>query len=379
MLTIKKSILSLLIFTGFFVTAQNGITISDSILSNNIYRKYRIYIPNSYNSSQAVPLLFNLHGYTSNALQQQYYGDFMPIADTAKFIMVLPEGTAPLGNQYFNAGFGPGANDLLFMTDLIDSISLNYNINQNRIYSCGMSNGGIMSYYLACNITNRFAAIASVTGSMLKNWFVLTPTRAVPVMHIHGTNDGTVPYAGDATFAPVDSIVKKWRVHNQCLPTPTITNVPNINTTDGATATHYLYSGSNADVEFYKINNGAHTWPGANFVINVTCQDFNASYEIWRFFSKYELSMFTNISNEDKVNEFQLFPNPANNELYILNTEFISSTYKFYNVLGKEVSPLLLYNGFESKYDLSELNSGFYFVYRYHNNTLIDCKKIIKN
>ncbi len=267
MFKLKHSILlSLFFLTGFSIFAQNGVTYIDSIKSNTIFRKYRLYVPNSY-TGQAVPLVFNLHGYTSNASQQQLYSNFMPIADTAKFIIIIPEGTAPTGPQYWNAGFGPGANDVLFMNDLIDSLDLNYNIDLNSVYSCGMSNGGIMSYYLACNLPNRFAAIASVTGSMINPWFTCAPNRPFPIMEIHGTNDATVPYNGDATFANIDTVIKKWSVHNNCNPTSTIYNVPDINTTDGATAINYKYTGgtNGAEVELYKVINGAHTWPGAAF------------------------------------------------------------------------------------------------------------------
>lgn len=376
-----KLLISLFLLTGFFSFAQTGVTTVDSILSNSIYRKYRLYVPLSYNNSSAVPLLFNLHGYTSNATQQQLYGNFMPIADTAKFIMVLPEGTAPAGSQYFNAGFGPGANDLLFMNDLIDSLKLNYNIDNNCIYSCGMSNGGIMSYYLACNSANRFAAVASVTGSMLNSWFTLAPNRPVPVMEIHGTNDATVPYNGDATFAPIDSVVKKWAKHNNCNLTPITFNVPNSVATDGASAVNYKYTGgtNNADVELYKVISGGHTWPGAGVAIGVTCMDFNASVEIWRFFRKYKLNLLTNVKEETETNTFQLFPNPAQNELFVAATDTENLKLNILDLLGKKTEVISYAHSTGFSMDVSTLNPGVYFVQFEKNKRIIAVKKFVKN
>jgi polyhydroxybutyrate depolymerase len=378
----KLFLISLFVLTGFFIFAQSGITISDSIISNSVYRKFRLYIPSSYTSSASVPLLFNLHGLGSNASQQQLYGNFMPIADTANFIIVHPEGTAPFGSQYFNAGFGFGANDVLFMSDLIDSLKLIYNINENRVYSCGMSNGGIMSYYLACLSPNRFTAIASVTGSMLNSWFNLDPSRPFPVMQIHGTNDATVPYNGDATFAHIDSVVKKWALHNQCNMSPVTYSVPDIVPGDGATALHYRYSGgtNNADVELYKIMNGAHTWPGAPVAINVTCMDFNASVEIWRFFNKYNKNLLTNLKNNfADLASVKLFPNPAQNEVYLKHNFQKRLEVQLVNQTGQIIQTESTVHMEGTILHIASLAPGVYYAKLFDGNKLISVSKLIKN
>src|SRR5437868_5054858 len=94
----------LFLLTSLFYFGQSGTTVVDSIISGGIYRKFRLYVPAIYNGSKKVPLVFNLHGYTSNAFQQQLYSNFMPIADTANFLMVHPDGTAPLGSPFWNSG-----------------------------------------------------------------------------------------------------------------------------------------------------------------------------------------------------------------------------------------------------------------------------------
>lgn len=375
---LKKIIVaSLFLITGLFCFGQNGTTVIDSIMSNNIMRKYRLYVPAIYTGSQAVPLILNLHGYTSNALQQQLYSNFMPIADTANFLMVYPEGKAPLGNQYWNAGFGGTENDVLFMSDLIDSLKLTYNIDLNSIYSCGMSNGGIMSYYLACNLPNRIAAIASVTGSMLKTWLSCAPSRPFPIMEIHGTADGTVNYLGDATFAPIDSVVKKWSSHNNCNPAPTTFSVPNISLTDNSTALHYVYSGgtSGSSVELYKVIGGGHSWPGAFAFLANTNQDFSASVEIWRFFRKYKLGQFVpnvGLSENALSQNIKLFPNPVTEKLFIEG--LTEANIKVINLVGE----MIIQKNNANSIDVSSLNSGIYFLQITSGNTQ-SVIKFIKN
>ncbi len=346
--------------TGFFYFAQNGVTIVDSIKSNNIMRKFRLYVPNSY-TGQAVPLILNLHGYTSNSTQQKQYTNFMPIADTAKFLMVFPDGKAPAGNQYWNAGFGGQENDVLFMSDLIDSLDLFYNIDLNSVYSCGMSNGGIMSYYLACNLPNRIAAIASVTGSMLNTWFTCAPTRPFPVMEIHGTADGTVNYNGDATFAPIDSVVKKWRIHNNCNTAPITFSVPNVNTSDNSTAVNYKYVNGNmgATFELYKVTGGSHSWPGAFPVIANTNQDFNASVEIWRFFRQYKLNQFipnVGVQQNYLKNNVRVYPNPVTEKLFVDGVSELK--LEVTDLLGK----VIVAENTTNTIDVRILTSGIYFL-----------------
>ncbi|MAC86368.1 MAG: hypothetical protein CMC94_05420 [Flavobacteriales bacterium] len=103
---------------------------------------------------------------TSNAWQQMIYGDFRSIADTANFIIVHPQGLLnSLGETHWSLGQS-SVDDIGFVNALYAHLVSNYNINLDQVYSTGMSNGGAMSYYLACNMSDKIAAIASVTGSM---------------------------------------------------------------------------------------------------------------------------------------------------------------------------------------------------------------------
>ena len=380
----KKYLLIFYCTLSFFIEAQSGVTYLDSIISNGIKRKFRLYVPLSYNAGTAAPLVFNLHGYGSNAVQQQGYANFMPIADTAKFLVVSPDGTGSSTSQYWNAGFGAGPNDVLFLSDLIDSIKLTYNIDNNSIYSCGMSNGGIMSYYLACNLPNRIAAIASVTGSMLNAWYTCAPSRPFPVMEIHGTLDGTVPYNGDGTFAPIDSVVKKWRAHNNCGVTPITYSVPNINTFDNSTAVNYKYTGgtNGSSVELYKVTGGSHSWPGATPIISNTNQDFKASIEIWRFFRQYKLNQFItgvglNTFNKNNIG-VSIYPNPSSDKL-IIESELLNelSVIQIINSFGEIIYSTEIKTEPITTIDIKFLINGIYFLNLKTGNNFVT-KKFIK-
>ncbi|MES2567941.1 MAG: T9SS type A sorting domain-containing protein [Bacteroidota bacterium] len=363
----KKNLLTFIFFSTL-IFSQAQTTFVDSIFVGGIYRTYRLYVPAIYTGATARPLILNLHGYTSNALQQQQYTNFKPIADTANFLMVYPQGTKDGSNQpYWNAGFSTTqVNDIAFLSALIDSLDLTYNINLNRVYSTGMSNGGFMSHTLACELSNRITAIASVTGGIFTTQYGSNchPTRPVPVMQIHGTADATVPYAGNMSqgMMPIDSVVRYWRKKNGCNPTATFSNVPNTSTTDGCTAEHYLYSGGNSGstVELFKIIGGGHTWPGFPFGGSGTNMDINASKEIWRFFNKYTLSLLTSVNdNEVFAKSLTLFPNPVNSVLNLKSENEENLFIEITDVLGKIVlsektmSPSISVAGF---------SSGIYFV-----------------
>ena len=380
---IKRLLIAFCLVFTVFVQAQT--TIVDSIFSGGIYRTYRLYVPAVYTGASARPLVFNLHGYTSNALAQQQYTIFEPIADTANFLMVFPQGTKDGSNQpYWNAGISTsGVNDIQFLSNLIDSISVQYNIDANRIYSCGLSNGGFMSETLACELSNRITAIASVAASMYTTQYGTNchPTRPVPVMQISGTADGTVLYNGSSIFVHTDSVVKYWVTKNMCNPTAAFSNVPNINTGDGCTAERYVYSGglSGSTVELYKVIGGGHSWPGSPYIIAVTNQDFSASKEIWRFFNKYRLNILTSTAETEKENlNIRLYPNPAKDILTISfdKEDHVSYSIEMTDVLGKTL--LSKNDGFESIH-VSSLNSGIYFITLKKSGAVIAKQKFVKH
>lgn len=361
---IRSFCLLVLLISFYHANAQT--TVNGSFVSGGVMRTYSFYVPAAYTQGQPVPLVLNLHGYTSNGSQQAAYGDFRPIADTANFIVVHPNGTNDpfTGQPFWNFGvFGATVDDYGFLEALIDTISANYSINQNRVYSTGMSNGGYMSYALVCE-NDRFAAVGCVTGSMsVVMYNNCNPTTPIPTIHIHGTDDAVVPYAGNSTSKAVEDVSLSWATKNLCNLTPGITQVPNTNTTDGATAERYLYSGGNNGhtVELFKVTGGGHTWPGAPIPLpgsGNTCMDFSASIEIWRFFSQYERS--NNVSlDKTTINDLAVYPNPSTGMIYFHSEQKINSVTVF-DLWGRMVEKI---SG-ESilQIDLNHLETGNYLI-----------------
>jgi polyhydroxybutyrate depolymerase len=113
-----------------------------------------------------------------------------------------------------------------------------------------------------------------------------------------------------------------------------MTTLPNTNLLDGATAEHYVYSGGDngTTVEHYKVINGGHTWPGASINVGVTCLDFSASKEIWRFFSQYSLNTAL---TESKPSVFSISPNPASSSLTIHMKELMDAEALIMDLQGK--------------------------------------------
>jgi polyhydroxybutyrate depolymerase len=360
-------------------------TIIDSIPFGGMQRTYRLYIPAKYKPATAVPLVFNLHGLGSNATQQEAYGDFRPIADTANFIIAHANGTQTTSGQGWNnfGVIGTGVDDVGFISALIDKISGQYNINKNRIYSTGMSNGGFMSYDLACFLNTRIAAIASVTGSMIASHLKgCKANRPTPVMEIHGTADNTVSYDGKGAIIAsvnIDTLVGYWVKFNGCS-APVVTNLPNINTTDGCTVQHQVFNnGKNgSSVELYKVIGGGHTWPGAKTNIGVTNQDFSASKEIWRFFSQFRLDQVMSVDPKSaENNEVTLFPNPAGNDFAISTSKAINYTVHLFNSMGQQVMETKSENG-SAHISRDNLPAGVYVIQMNYDDHQV-FKKVVLN
>lgn len=314
------------------LAARAQTTIIDSFQCDGVSRSYRLYVPANYVASAQHPLILNMHGLGSDATQQQYYSYFMPIADTAQFLMVYPQGLTAQGFTYWNCGIPltPPTNDVKFLSALIDTMAKRYTVDLHRVYATGLSMGGYMSYYLALHLPGRITAIASVAGSMDPAIYPpAAPTRGIPVMQVHGTADGTVPYNGYANGIHIDTLVQYWVRANGCTATPVQTAVPDVNTTDGCTATHYVWSGgtAGATVELYKVTGGGHTWPGAVNIGLPTDQDFSASAEIWRFFRGYRLNQFLAVEQVDATPVKALsWPNPCGDVLHLQEKAAVTLT-----------------------------------------------------
>jgi len=372
----------------FFSFGQQ--TINGTLTHGGIQRTYILYIPASYSAANPAPLVFNFHGYTSSASAQILYGEFRPIADTAGFLLVVPQGTIDgQGNTYWNSGWGGAVDDLGFTEALLDDLSATYNINQDRVYSTGMSNGGFMSYYLACNLSDRIAAIASVTGAMTKGTpATCNPQHPTPILEIHGDADGTVAYLGGTVNESTQAGLDYWINFNNANSSPSFTVIPNINTSDNSTVEHYVYdSGDNCvEVEHYKVLNGGHTWPGApvNTGNGNTNHDIEASLLIWEFFLKYDINGKINCSttsvNSLAVSNFEVnvYPNPANGFLTLKwddEKEITSIWIK--NILGEEVLNVNVNGLNQTRISTQKLSKGLYFLEMTSDTEVLYTEKIV--
>jgi polyhydroxybutyrate depolymerase len=340
--------------------------ISDSITHDGLNREYILYVPADFSGETAVPLVLNYHGYTASAIIQVAYGDFRPIADTAGFLVVHPLGTKDsFGNTHWNVGWGTSdVDDVGFTTALIDSLSAEWNIDPKRIYSTGMSNGGFMSYKLACELSNRIAAIASVTGTMNKiqteNCY---PQGPMPVMEIHGTADSTVPYNGGQWNESIPDVMTYWAEINNCSPDAIITEVPDTNPNDGSTVEHHVYPDGDKGVkiEHFKVIGGGHTWPGTALGGSTTNYDIDASVEIWRFFSRYDINGLIVSSNTNENTECladaEIYPNPARSSVTIKLKTNAPISFELTS-LGGRVLRFGIIEGKSATIDLTDLPDG---------------------
>ena len=323
----RKSILTVLFtFTLFINNAQ---TISGELMFDGEKREYNVFLPSSYDGISPFPLIINMHGLGSNATEQAVYSRFNSFADLNGFIVVYPEGlemTVPEINytgQHWNAYFDTGVDDIGFIDYLIDVLWNKYAIDISRIYATGMSNGGFMSYTLACALSDRIAAIASVTGSMVNVAPQLCNAgRPVPVLQFHGTEDPVVAYEGEGSILPMEDVIDYWAEQNGCT-TEGVTGIDleDTNPDDNSTVTRFIYNdcSEGGEVNFYRINNGGHTWPGALIILDEstagpTNRDINATALISDFFNSFthpnprQPEVIT--STEDITAQF-VYPNPV--------------------------------------------------------------------
>ncbi|MFT6336800.1 MAG: polyhydroxybutyrate depolymerase [Saprospiraceae bacterium] len=360
--------------TPFFISAQ---TLVGAIEHDGITRDYILHLPTDYDANKSYPFVYNLHGFTSNAEQQQFYSAMDITSDANGFIVCYPNG---IGNSW-NVGwtFGSNADDVDFLLTLVDSLAVDYSINYDRLYSCGMSNGGFMSYKLACEQSDKFAAIASVTGSIVPSELeACAPVRKMPVMQIHGTADPTVDYNGSAIGAPIEDVVTFWAGNNACDLAADTIQIEDINALDQCTAERIQYTDCSDETEvvFYKIDGGEHTWPDGAVTIGVTNRDFNASQEIWNFFNRFDLNGAIVSSNENIVQatDLLLFPNPTTSQIAVSNLPIGTKRIIIVDAFGMTVFSQNSTQETTANINVERLASGLYFVVAEGGNT----RKVMK-
>ena len=259
--------------------------LNQGLVYQNQVREYLLYIPESYNERVSMPVMLNFHGFGGTAERHLRNADMRSLSESKGFILIYPQGTL-LGNYpHWNPspvgeGNKSSTDDLGFIDKLLTTLPEKINIDSSRIYACGYSNGGFLSYSLACNLTNQIAAIGSVAGTMLtdtyENCNAYVPK---PMINIHGAKDPIVPYQGSTGLVSIDNVLDFWSELNFA---------KNLETDFFEGVENYIYKDSLGTplVSHFKIINGSHTWDYNSLLSNNT----STNELIWEFLSKFDIN-----------------------------------------------------------------------------------------
>ena len=264
------------------ISYYNDDTASFSTVFGNYNRTFIVHTPPGYSAnSDPLPLLFVLHGYTGLSSTIRSYSQFDSIADEENFIVVYVQGTTDsVGNTGWNVDVVSTfaqVDDVGFFAALIKYFKANYSINNDKIFSSGMSLGGFMSYRLACEL-EEINGIGSVTGSMAVYYNCVPPNKK-NIIHFHGTSDTVVPYNGNSWTTNVENAQAFWDDYNNCQSQSEVT-MPDFNG-DGVYSTQLISYNcdGNREVILYAMEGEGHTWFRKSWG-----HDLNSSELIWEFF-----------------------------------------------------------------------------------------------
>jgi len=348
----QRLLLFLAIYSISFLAQRDAFaqTVTGSFKFEGKLRNYKVFFPENYSSAESSPLVIYLHCYGFYASWGASYTGLHRVADTLGYITVYPDA---LDNWNSGVSDNPrypttDTDDVGFINALIDTMENRYSIDPERIYACGFSNGGFMSYKLACQLSNRLAAVASVSG-VLSNSIAANckANRSIPVLQIFGTGDNLYP--GNNYFYSAEATFSYWLSNNNCTETTT-TNLPDLDPEDGCTVEKISYTNcaNNRSMLYYRIHGGGHTWPGGNtdkYSDGNTNNDINANYEILKFFNESQLTP-TSVENYKNELLFSTYPNPFDSETTISFQIQKQSKLeiRIYSTTGQEIRTYLYQN-----------------------------------
>ena len=280
---------------SFYVDNRN----SGSFVSSGQTREYLLYVPRSYDRTKPTPLVISMHGAAGWPAQQMNISGWNRLAESEGLIVVYPSGMSGSGPRVWRGGLESGLTpDVTFISDLIGTLEVAYNIDPARIYANGVSNGAGMAFVLSCTLSDQIAAFGLVAAAHTTEWGLCTDQRPVPMITFHGTADRLTPYNGGGSvvaprpFPNIPGFTANWARRNRCDADPVEAVVA-----ANVTRREYANCADEAGVVFYTVRGGGHTWPGGGplpeWLVGPNNREIDATSVMWEFFREHPLRPLT--------------------------------------------------------------------------------------
>lgn len=261
-------------------------------------RTYRLVLPKAFSGKAPLPLVVVLHGAGADGKMTEALTGFSELAEEKGFAVVYPDGQKMGQLPRFWVFFAD--KDSEFLLALVDRLVDRGVADRRRVYVTGISSGAYMTNRFAMDHADRIAAIAPVAGTLGKERKGQKgPARRLPVLYVHGVEDKIVERSGRDAISrrelsmSAEDYVRYWVEHNKCGTKPEVKQLDGQNDGTSVERKTYRSADGEADVVFYNVEGGGHTWPGGRFqpefLLGKTSRDFNATQAMWEFFEKCRL------------------------------------------------------------------------------------------
>jgi polyhydroxybutyrate depolymerase len=393
----KKIVFHILIIIFCFKSALAQTNIYDTIKYASLNRTFLLHIPPSYSSQTSTPLVIGLHGGGSPGWETfEQASQLIEKSNKSGFLLVYPEGVKVVGKRTWNGGgccsFAVTAkiDDVGFINALIDTIISKYNVDAKRIYATGLSNGAIMSYRLASQLSDRIAAIAPVSGTLEDSGFVFNPSRPVSIIQFHSTLDSNIFLQGgfgtngytNHKFNSVNYGLEKFASIDKCIFNP------DSNYYKSGSSFYYKKSWQNCDCGvaqiLYVTGDGGHSWPGGNIGLGVEADQpssiIYANDSIWNFFQKHSLicNKTSRIDESNLNSNIDIYPNPFSIQTTLQTKNSIKNgTLIVCNLFGHKVKQINNISNQTIIFHRDNLQNGLYLLQLINDNKIIGIVKLV--
>lgn len=295
---------------GAVANERREVDVTDSNSGDN--RWYLLNTPDAHDGTTPIPVVVSFHGLSEGAEVHAVHSNLAATGNAEGFVVAFPNGTgSPVRWNVLPTDDDvetDTANDLALVDAMLDDLASELCIDLSAVYATGLSNGGGMSSYMACERADRFAAVAPIAG--LRPPIRCDSDATTPILSVHGTADPILLYNGGIADLPAlldggevgppppaeidgpgyPASARAWARHNGCAPDPEVTTI-------GDDVEHWVFDCPEGnDVEFYVVVDGGHTWPGSDFSVSIaqiagpTTFTIDANDTMWEFFSRHRLA-----------------------------------------------------------------------------------------